>query len=236
MYVESYTSSDGFYYPEYKKIKIGKRVFPYQYKGGETIMNLEGVKFAGKGCNFPYLAYMYLQYISYSDEKTRDKDRKVYVKYDTDYEAEGLNALTVAGMRRKTKLSDKTASKHIEYLKEHNFLSTETFEDKYGTYHKLYSLDANVYTYVTFNFDSRDLICGMASLKTKLIQLLIFYKFNSFGRGYYYGNYDTIATEMGIARDVLALYNEALVKMKLLKIEKVLLSNGKYSNRYYVLV
>ena len=235
MYVESYTS-DGFYYPEYKKIKMGKRIMPYQFKGGNN-MNLEEIKFMGKGCNFPHLAYMYLQFISYSDEKTRDKYRKVYVEYKKEYlDDTSLNILTIASMCRKIKVGNKTAVKNIEFLKEHNFLSEEKFEDKYGYYHKLYSLDTEVYTYVAFDFDNRDLICGMASLRNKLIQLLIFYKFNSYAKGYYHGNYVDISKAMGVSQQMLSLYNEALVKMKLIRIEKVLLSNNKYSNRYYVLV
>ena len=235
MYAQGYTDENGFYYPGYKEAKLGKRIMPYQFKGGNN-MNLEEIKFMGKGCNFPHLTYMYLQFISYSDKNTRDKYRKVYVEYKKEYLDEGFNILTIAGMCRKAKIGNKTAVKNIEFLKEHNFLSEEKFEDKYGYYHKLYSLDTEVYTYVAFDFDNRDLICGMASLRNKLIQLLIFYKFNSYAKGYYHGNYVDISKAMGVSQQMLSLYNEALVKMKLIRIEKVLLSNNKYSNRYYVLV
>ena len=230
MYVSTYTSPDGFYYPEYKKIKMGKRIFPYNFTEDGEIMNINNVVFVGKGCNFPYLTYMYLQFISYSDKVTRTEYRKVYIK------SEECNTLSINKVCKAVHSGDKTVSKNLKYLKENGFMSEETYQDKFGEYHKIYSLDSEIYTYVPLDFDSIDFKDAFRALKNKPIELLIYYKFNSIGKGYYHGNYDEITEVMGISRDTLASYNRVLVKLKLLKIEKQYISENRYSNRYYVLV
>ena len=230
MYVSTYTSPDGFYYPEYKKIKMGKRIFPYNFTEDGEIMNINNVKFAGKGCNFPYLTYMYLQFISYSDKDTRNEFRKVYIK------SSKYNTLSINKVCKAVHSGDKTVSKNLKYLKDNGFMSEETYSDKFGEYHKVYSLDSEIYTYVPLDFDSIDFKDAFRALKNKPIELLIFYKFNSIGKGYYHGNYDEITKAMGISRDTVASYNRVLVKLKLLKIEKQYISENRYSNRYYVIV
>lgn len=230
MYVSTYTSPDGFYYPEYKKIKMGKRIFPYNFTEDGEIMNINNVRFLGKGCNFPYLAYMYLQFISYSDKDTRTEYRKVYV------ESNEYNTLGIRSMSRAIRSGNETVSKNLKYLKDNGFMSEETYQDKFGKYHKIYSLDSEIYTYVPLDFDNIDFKDAFRALRNKPIELLIYYKFNSIGKGYYHGNYTEIAKEMGISRDVLASYNRVLVKLKLLRIEKQSMGENKYSNRYYVLV
>lgn len=230
MYVSTYTSPDGFYYPEYKKIKMGKRIFPYNFTEDGEIMNINNVKFVGKGCNFPYLTYMYLQFISYSDKDTRNEFRKVYIK------SSKYNTLSINKVCKAVHSGDKTVSKNLKYLKDNGFMSEETYSDKFGEYHKVYSLDSEIYTYVPLDFDSIDFKDAFRALKNKPIELLIFYKFNSIGKGYYHGNYDEITKAMGISRDTVASYNRVLVKLKLLKIEKQYISENRYSNRYYVIV
>lgn len=230
MYVSTYTSPDGFYYPEYKKIKMGKRIFPYNFTEDGEIMNINNVKFVGKGCNFPYLTYMYLQFISYSDKDTRNEFRKVYIK------SSKYNTLSINKVCKAVHSGDKTVSKNLKYLKDNGFMSEETYSDKFGEYHKIYSLDSEIYTYVPLDFDSIDFKDAFRALKNKPIELLIFYKFNSIGKGYYHGNYDEITKAMGISRDTVASYNRVLVKLKLLKIEKQYISENRYSNRYYVIV
>lgn len=230
MYVSTYTSPDGFYYPEYKKIKMGKRIFPYNFTEDGEIMNINNVKFVGKGCNFPYLTYMYLQFISYSDKETRNEFRKVYIK------SSKYNTLSINKVCKAVHSGDKTVSKNLKYLKDNGFMSEETYSDKFGEYHKVYSLDSEIYTYVPLDFDSIDFKDAFRALKNKPIELLIFYKFNSIGKGYYHGNYDEITKAMGISRDTVASYNRVLVKLKLLKIEKQYISENRYSNRYYVIV
>lgn len=228
--LETKTSSDNINFPEHKKIKMGRRIFPYRFTMEGEIMDLKNIKLLGKGCNFPYLTYMYLQYISYSDKDTRDEYRKVYVKSD-EYKTLGIRS-----MCRAIRVGDKTANKNLEYLKENKFMSRETYQDKFGEYHKVYSLDSNVYTYVPLDFDNIDFKDAFRALKNKPIELLIFYKFNSIGKGYYHGNCEEIAKTMGISKDVLASYNRVLVKLKVLKIEKHQIQDYKFSNRYYVLV
>ena len=230
MYVSTYTSPDGFYCPEYKKIKMGKRIFPYNFTEDGEIMNINNVKFVGKGCNFPYLTYMYLQFISYSDKETRNEFRKVYIK------SSKYNTLSINKVCKAVHSGDKTVSKNLKYLKDNGFMSEETYSDKFGEYHKVYSLDSEIYTYVPLDFDSIDFKDAFRALKNKPIELLIFYKFNSIGKGYYHGNYDEITKAMGISRDTVASYNRVLVKLKLLKIEKQYISENRYSNRYYVIV
>ena len=230
MYVSTYTSPDGFYYPEYKKIKMGRRIFPYNFTEDGEIMNINNVKFVGKGCNFPYLTYMYLQFISYSDKDTRNEFRKVYIK------SSKYNTLSINKVCKAVHSGDKTVSKNLKYLKDNGFMSEETYSDKFGEYHKVYSLDSEIYTYVPLDFDSIDFKDAFRALKNKPIELLIFYKFNSIGKGYYHGNYDEITKAMGISRDTVASYNRVLVKLKLLKIEKQYISENRYSNRYYVIV
>ena len=228
--LETNTSSDNINFPEYKKIKMGKRIFPYRFTKEEKTMNFKNIKLSGKGCNFPYLTYMYLQYISYSDKDTRDEYRKVYIKSD-EYKTLGIRS-----MCRATRVGNKTATKNLEYLMDNNFISRETYQDKFGEYHRVYSLDSEIYTYVPLDFDNIDFKDAFRALKNKPIELLIFYKFNSIGKGYYHGNYEEITKEMGIAKDILASYNRVLVKLKVLKIEKYEIQEGKFSNRYYVLV
>ena len=96
--------------------KTRKIVLPYCYKDENTESE---VKLAGKGCNFPYLTYMYLQYISYSDKETRNEYRKVYIKSD-EYKILGIRA-----MSRAIKSGTETVSKNLNYLKKHNFLSNK---------------------------------------------------------------------------------------------------------------
>lgn len=230
MYAHEYKDTDGFSYPEYKQIKMGKRIFPYNFTEDGEIMNINNVKFVGKGCNFPYLTYMYLQFISYSDKETRNEFRKVYIK------SSKYNTLSINKVCKAVHSGDKTVSKNLKYLKDNGFMSEETYSDKFGEYHKVYSLDSEIYTYVPLDFDSIDFKDAFRALKNKPIELLIFYKFNSIGKGYYHGNYDEITKAMGISRDTVASYNRVLVKLKLLKIEKQYISENRYSNRYYVIV
>ena len=63
MYAHEYRNENRLYYPEVKQIKIGKRIFPYNFTEDGDIMNINNVRFLGKGCNIPYLTYMYLQFI-----------------------------------------------------------------------------------------------------------------------------------------------------------------------------
>lgn len=230
MYVHEYRDADGFSYPVYRKIKMGKRIFPYNFTEDGEIMNINNVRFLGKGCNFPYLTYMYLQFISYSDKETRTEYRKVYVESDK------YNTLGIRSMSKAIRSGNKTVSKNLDYLKDNGFMSIETYQDKFGKYHKIYSLDSEIYTYVPLDFDSIDFKDAFRALRNKPIELLIYYKFNSIGKGYYHGNYDDIAKTMGISTDVLSSYNRVLVKLKLLKIERQYIGENKYSNRYYVLV
>lgn len=230
MYAHEYRNENRLYYPEVKQIKMGKRIFPYNFTEDGEIMNINNVVFVGKGCNFPYLTYMYLQFISYSDKVTRTEYRKVYIK------SEECNTLSINKVCKAVHSGDKTVSKNLKYLKENGFMSEETYQDKFGEYHKIYSLDSEIYTYVPLDFDSIDFKDAFRALKNKPIELLIYYKFNSIGKGYYHGNYDEITEAMGISRDTLASYNRVLVKLKLLKIEKQYISENRYSNRYYVLV
>lgn len=229
MYNEKY-NTNSFYIHEYNNIKLGKRIFPYNFTEDGEIMNINNVRFLGKGCNFPYLAYMYLQFISYSDKETRNEFRKVYVKSD-EYKTLGIRSMCKA-----IRSGDKTVNKNLSYLKENGFMSKETYQDKFGEYHKVYSLDSEVYTYVPLDFDNIDFKDAFRALRNKPIELLIYYKFNSIGKGYYHGNYEDISKAMGISRDVLASYNRVLVKLNVLKIEKQYISENRYSNRYYVLV
>lgn len=215
---------------DYRKMKMGKRILPYNFKMEAKTMEYKNIKLAGKGCNFPYLTYMYLQYISYSDKGTRCDFRKVYVQ------SEEYKTLGIRSMCRATRMGNKTADKNLNYLIENNFMSKETYQDKFGEYHKLYSLESDVYTYVPLDFDNIDFKDAFRALRNKPIELLIFYKFNSIGKGYYHGNCADIAKEMGLSRDVLASYNRVLVKLKVLKIEKYQIDEYKFSNRYYVLV
>ena len=173
---------------------------------------------------------MYLQFISYSDKETRNEFRKVYVKSD-EYKTLGIRSMSKA-----IRSGNETASKNLKYLKDNGFMSIETYQDKFGEYHKVYSLDSEVYTYVPLDFDNIDFKDAFRALRNKPIELLIYYKFNSIGKGYYHGNYDDISKAMGISRDVLASYNRVLVKLNVLKIEKQYISGNRYSNRYYVLV
>lgn len=230
MYAHEYRNENRLYYPEVKQIKMGKRIFPYNFTEDGEIMNINNVRFLGKGCNFPYLTYMYLQFISYSDKETRSEYRKVYV------ESEKYKTLGIRSMSKAIRSGNETVSKNLKYLKDNGFMSEETYSDKFGEYHKIYSLDSEIYTYVPLDFDSIDFKDAFRALKNKPIELLIFYKFNSIGKGYYHGNYDDIAKIMGISTDVLASYNRVLVKLKLLKIEKQHIHKNRYSNRYYVLV
>lgn len=210
--------------------KTRKIVLPYCYKDGNTESE---VKLTGKGCNFPYLTYMYLQSISYSSESNY---RKIYVHHKTEYQAEGLNILTIASMCRKVKISDKTVAKNLKLLKEHNFVSMETFEDTYGTYHKLYNLDDNITHIVELDFNDDLLMKVLKTLNNKQIQLLIHYKVGSIGKFYYHSSYSTLSNKMGISRDTLSRHNKLLTELNLIEIKRVLLSNNSYGNIYRCLI
>lgn len=214
----------------YKKTKLGRRIFPYKFKMEGETMKYKNIKLLGKGCNFPYLTYMYLQYISYSDKNTREDYRKVYIQSDE------YRTLGIRSMCRAIRMGNKTADKNLAYLKDNGFMSRETYQDKFGEFYKVYSLEPDVYTYVPLDFDNIDFKDAFRALRNKPIELLIFYKFNSIGKGYYHGNSVDIAKEMGISRDVLLSYNRVLVKLKVLRIEKYQVDEYKFSNRYYVLV
>ena len=203
---------------------------PYCYRDENTESE---VKLAGKGCNFPYLTYMYLQSMSYLSESNY---RKIYIHHKAEYQAEGLNILTIASMCRKVKIGNKTAPKNIKFLKEHNFVSTETFEDKYGTYYKLYNLDDNIFHIVELDFNDDLLMKILKTSNNKQIQLLIHYKIGSFGRSYYRTSYDTLRDKMGISETIISKNNKALSELNLIEIKRVLLSNGKYGNIYKCLI
>ena len=130
--------------------KTRKIVLPYCYKDENTESE---VKLAGKGCNFPYLTYTYLQYISYSSNSNY---RKIYIHHKMEYQAEGLYVLTIASMCRRVKISNKTASKNIELLKEHNFLSKEMFEDELSKRKEAKEKNASASAYANAYTDSVD--------------------------------------------------------------------------------
>ena len=212
-------------------LKTNKTItLPYCYRDENTESE---VKLAGKGCNFPYLTYMYLQSISYSSESNY---RKIYIHHKTEYQAEGLNILTIASMCRNIKISDKTAAKNLKLLKEHNFVSMETFEDTYGTYHKLYNLDDNITHIVELDFNDDLLVKVLKTLNNKQIQLLIHYKVGSIGKFYYHSSYATLSNKMGISRDTLSRHNKLLTELNLIEIKRVLLSNNSYGNIYRCLI
>lgn len=210
--------------------KTRKIVLPYCYKDENTESE---IKLAGKGCNFPYLTYTYLQYISYSSNSNY---RKIYIHHKMEYQAEGLYVLTIASMCRRVKISNKTASKNIELLKEHNFLSKEIFEDEYGKYHKLYNLDDNIFNFVELNIYNELLEKILKTLNNKQIQFLIHYKINSMEKLYYHSTYNILSNKLGVSASIVSKNNELLIEMELIEVKKVLLSNGKYGNIYRCLI
>ena len=195
---------------------------PYCYRDENTESE---VKLAGKGCNFPYKLYTYLQGISYKDEECVGF-RKIYT-YSYERKVLGINRTC-----REIKIGDKTVSNGIKYLKEFNFLSSEFYLDEEGEYIKLYDLDKSTYRYITLTFEDKALNQILIKLKDKPIQLLIYYKFNSWTHGVCVHNNNIIAKNMGISRDVLVSYNRILEELGLLRITKCLKPNNRYGNVY----
>ena len=153
-----------------------------------------------------------------------------------EYQAEGLYVLTIASMCRRVKISNKTASKNIELLKEHNFLSKEIFEDEYGKYHKLYNLDDNIFNFVELSIYNELLEKILKTLNNKQIQFLIHYKINSMEKLYYHSTYNILSNKLGVSASIVSKNNELLIEMELIEVKKVLLSNGKYGNIYRCLI
>lgn len=199
---------------------------PYCYRDENTESE---VKLAGKGCNFPYKLYTYLQGLSYMDEECVGF-RKIYT-YSYECKILGINKTC-----REIKMGDKTVSNGIKYLKEYNFLSSEFYLDEEGEYIKLYDLDKSIYRCITLAFEDKALNEILIKLKDKPIQLLIYYKFNSWIHGVCVHNNNIIAKNMGISSDVLISYNRILEELGLLKIMKCLKPNNRYGNVYKCLI
>lgn len=206
----------------------GKRVMPLKVtvdtlsdEGDFLLYDLE----LTKNKKFSYLVYGYLQQMSYSDKESRREYRKVYT-----------DEFSIRKCCKALKMGDQKVQKHLAFLRENGFLSTDTYQDPYGTYYKLPVLECSIYT--KLDFEKKCISQLFNALNEDAIKVFLTYKAYCDAYDACYLTIEQICDHIGLSHQGYSYkkikdINATLVQIGLIRYFKIPKENGEgYSHKY----